>query len=325
VTIKITNMSPNSGATAKLFLYGVGTVKRTVNMTGRGGWKTSDLLGDIQNRILQYTPDVLFLAIGSNDTYYEVPVATYKANLESIITQTRAANTNAEMVLITSSYMTANQSGAITADFYKPYNKALHELAAKYNCYYIDMIDFFKNYDVSLWRFDTVHLNKLGNTMFANYIIGKLMPTGSYNPKYINSYLSYTSSRRSEALVKKEFHGLHVATWDGVGTNTFTFTNTYSTNDNVLSTVSKDGTTVYRLNVKMSIDESRIGRYPFVSQFVNATVKQACPLILDPVGVTTGTETFMYNIYRIESGVLRTVTQADWDNNPTAFVFQISY
>lgn len=194
VTVKITNMAAHSGTAAKLFLNAVGTIKRNVYMTGHGGWMVSELLEDIRSRILQYSPDVLLLAIGSNDAYYQTPVDIYKANLESVINQARAIKPKCEIVLFTSSYMTEDKAGAIDAEDYKFYNSALRDLSAEYNCHLIDMVDFFKDFDISLWRYDNVHLNKMGNTMFARYVINRLMPLGDYNPKYINASLYYTDS-----------------------------------------------------------------------------------------------------------------------------------
>jgi hypothetical protein len=187
VDIKFKNFT-NASGNKELIFQGVGTIKRNVYLTGHGGWKASDFLADINNRVLQYVPDLVILSLGANDIYGNVPVATYKSNMEQIINQIRTTNSLAEIVLLTSP-----QTLAYTESQQTPYNDALKALAIQYNCFYVDLIKLFKNVPISSWRFDNVHLSKLGNEILGRFMINLLMPVSTKKDIFISSYRYFTS------------------------------------------------------------------------------------------------------------------------------------
>ena len=190
VTIKLTNLVP-ANSEAEIIVHGVGSIERQVHLTGRGSWTSGDLLADINHRILHYNPDLLIVILGANDIAQGVDSDSYKSNMQQIITQTRAVNTGAEIVLMTSPQM-SEYSEAI----HKAYNFKLEELAQEYRCYYVDLVELFKNTPTSQWRFDNVHLTRYGNDVLAKTLLHVLLPVGLYDKDLTNSEMTFSSGRR---------------------------------------------------------------------------------------------------------------------------------
>lgn len=190
VTIKLTNFVPTDSE-AGIILHGVGSIERKVHLTGRGSWTSGDLLADINNRILQYSPDLLIVILGANDIAHGVGSDTYKSNMQQIITKTHRANASAEIVLITSPQMSEYSEAT-----QKVYNRKLEELAQEYRCYYVNLVELFKNTPTSQWRFDNVHFTRYGNSVLAKTLLNLLVPVGLYDKDLTNSEMSFYSGRR---------------------------------------------------------------------------------------------------------------------------------
>jgi len=74
---------------------------RVVN-AGRGGQNTRNLLARLARDVLAHKPDLVVLIVGTNDMLNSrnaVPIAEYKANLERLVRQVRAAGS--QLILLT--------------------------------------------------------------------------------------------------------------------------------------------------------------------------------------------------------------------------------
>lgn len=184
----------------RIYFYGIGSVKNDINLTGKGGEKTKWLLDNIDDRVLKYNPDLVIVSMAANDIFYNVPVDEFEKNYRSIIENIKNQNKKCEIVILTSPLMdTFSESDQ------KCYNDIQLKLAREFNCYYVDLIEVFRNTPISEWRFDNVHFSKEGNTILANYMLNLILTNGTYDKKLVDSYkyfnnLNYYKEKKEPKL-----------------------------------------------------------------------------------------------------------------------------
>ena len=141
---------------------------------GAGGWVSGNFnqSGTYYNPINyleQFAPKLTIYDIGINDWDTSVSVATYKTNVQAIIT---AAKTVGDIILVTP--IPSNPSFAsIPNATQQLYVAALYQLAATNNVPLIDNFSRWQSYAVSNsvgFYYDSLHGNALGYNDFANPI-----------------------------------------------------------------------------------------------------------------------------------------------------------
>lgn len=203
--IKLTNFvqtasSPAANNEMQVFLCGIGTKYTPVYLTGFGGKTSQWLLDNIQDRILQYNPDLVLITIGANDLWAGISAVQHEANLRNICTQIRTQNSNTQILLMTSTPQhnpnniedTTSPYGAYS--LIRPYCDAMEKVAIDFGCYFVDLFKVFDNIPISLWRYDNVHMTHYGNTILARNVIQTLMPQAVHDKKMVDSDLTFTNS-----------------------------------------------------------------------------------------------------------------------------------
>jgi acyl-CoA thioesterase I len=91
------------------------------------GWTSQNGLRQAKDkRIGKEMPDLVIIAFGMNDVYYQRDVAKYRSNIRGIIEQVRADAPDAEFILVAT--MPANAERGITTDKFPLYRDALASL-----------------------------------------------------------------------------------------------------------------------------------------------------------------------------------------------------
>lgn len=189
-----TATSPESTGLMEVEILGVGTKYSPVYMTGQGSTTSQWLLDNIQDRILKYNPNFVGIVTGTNDVFLGVTVDEYKSNLDNICAKIKNKNPKTEILLIGCGSYRSVDGQNLNNSYYKqdstviPYINASKEIANKYNCYFISMMELFKNVPITDYRADNCHLNKYGNTMLLRSVVNMIMPKGLYDYKYLSSY-----------------------------------------------------------------------------------------------------------------------------------------
>jgi hypothetical protein len=155
--------------------------KVDVNMTGHGGWTSTQVLADYQNMVGQYAPDLVFYIIGANDLDQRVPVLTTLANIESFIAKTRSAKPHANIVLITTTPMDAFPKDGVAGELID----GMCDLALEHGCYFVDNYEVFKNIPTALWRVDNVHMTIQGGSFLYKHIRNLVFPSMATAAGYI--------------------------------------------------------------------------------------------------------------------------------------------
>ncbi len=112
------------------------------------------------------TPDVVFIDLNRNDWTQAVPIATYTANIQTLITQAKAGG--ADVVLLTGNPSSAGTAPIATQQLYV---NALYSLASTNNVLLIDTWNaFFSGNEATAatlgLMFDGVHPNEAGSDFF---------------------------------------------------------------------------------------------------------------------------------------------------------------
>lgn len=139
---------------------------------GITGGNTEELLKRFEIENEARNPNVIIIAIGTNDAAYLnsgkdnfVPVGKFKSNLEKIINQSR--NFDAEIILIGLTNVDDNKVNPVpwATDFHYnndnivKYNDALKEICEKNNVLFMEMMDLLNEKDLE----DGLHPNSEGH------------------------------------------------------------------------------------------------------------------------------------------------------------------
>lgn len=113
------------------------------------------------------TPDIVFLCLLQNDAAAAVSLATYRANINTLITQYQGLGATVVVAL-----PPACSTGTVATATWKGYADALYDAAAAYNCPVLDVNDRVGAYAAGnpngIYNIDGVHLTPAGNALWAS-------------------------------------------------------------------------------------------------------------------------------------------------------------
>lgn len=314
INISFENITPRvEDSQSVIFLYGIGTINNNIELTGRGSQKTDWLLANLDEKVLQYNPDLAIIIMGANDIFQDVTLEVFESNVRGIVEGIRNKNPNCEIVWITSPKLDSHSE-----EIHKLYNSITKKICLEHNCYHVDLIDMFKNMKTSDWKYDNVHLNKSGNTILCQNILNLLIPNGTYNKKFINSDL-YASNIEYYSKVPKKVSGTMSAYWNNT-TSSFSLTYYFSTElEKHIQSVTKVDSN--KIKVTLKGDSRRVlERMPIVTQFGG----NANMVIAKGYAFTYSPGEFIYTLYIENNGVLRLANESDW-NAEGNFKFMINF
>lgn len=192
-------------------IIGYTTVHAKVDITAHGGWTSGQVLLDFDNMIGHHTPDLVFIQLGANDMGTGVSLATFKANVESIITRTREIKPNSDIVLAstTPTDIFPNRWGGARGHIH-----GLYQLAVKHQCYFVDLYDVFGTVDTAIWRYDNVHTTIVGGNYVFRHLRDLVFPSIKTAEGYIADarFQVFAGVKQREPLPNKV-----IFSFDGTG------------------------------------------------------------------------------------------------------------
>jgi len=123
--------------------------------------------------VLEYRPDCILIQYGINDAYLGFTAGQFKRYIREMIEGIKA-DPNADIVLVTSSYLGSNEENGFVAEFYQ----TLVELGTEYGAavalthqYWKDKMDEGEVDFLSLVQYDMVHPTELGYRLMAEALM----------------------------------------------------------------------------------------------------------------------------------------------------------
>jgi lysophospholipase L1-like esterase len=155
------------------------SLERNWDIFGGVGETAAKVINGLTQITTQNIPKAAIIYLGVNETQNSISIATYKANLQTIIDS--LTSINCKIYLITPSPLINYNSST--------YATALIEVAILNNLEYLDIYSLMKNsYDYkmqSIYTNDLTHPNDLGHSFIARKIIEKF--NSNYNSGYIKN------------------------------------------------------------------------------------------------------------------------------------------
>jgi lysophospholipase L1-like esterase len=154
---------------------------RIVNK-GTSGHTTRDLKARWQADVIDQKPDWVSIMIGANDVWrqFDVPLQKewhvypdeYEANLEELVTQTKAAGI--KLILMTPFYIEPNRADAMRAQMDR-YGDIVKRLAAKHDAILVDVQAAFDealaNYYPATLGWDRIHPTQTGYMIITRAVL----------------------------------------------------------------------------------------------------------------------------------------------------------
>ncbi len=159
-------------------IAGVSCEARYANITGQGSRTARFLNYHFEDRIAKYSPDLMILVFGGNDTLFYSP-DEYRYYLEKLFSATKERFPNIKIITITIPYcgLVRNQLLGVTYENdeqlnqnSKKYNDVMMDLSKKYVAECIDSWELFKDIPIPEWRFDNIHLTRKGNDILYDKV-----------------------------------------------------------------------------------------------------------------------------------------------------------
>lgn len=321
--IKLTNFiqtaaTPDSAGNRMLFLYGIGSKLTNIYLTGQGGTTSQWMRENLQERILQYSPDIVFLVEGANDLFQNFSVETYRNNMQAIITAIRANNPRTEIVLLSTTQMSDYPLSQIL-----PFADVTRELAQVNNCYFIDLVRLFANLDPTLWRIDNVHMSIFGNDILVNTAMDLVFKGANY-PKELMSGNEAVYIQNKKFPVPYEPAGYGRIQYSST---TGAFTIPFQSSEGLIVSAARVGNNqiklVFKANTVMTIDGAiRNGFLYDISIKPFATSGNVPGLTFDIVVGGWDKNEAVINLKKAGGVAL---TDADWSTYANDFKFVVSY
>ena len=177
----ITEAGAGPGGYVTLVMRGLEAngVKATSIPAGISGHKSNDMLGRLQNDVLNKKPDWMTLSCGVNDVWHGangVPLDKYQQNIIAIVE--KCQSTGVKVMILTATMIGEDQPNANNQKLIA-YNDFLRKLAKEKKCLLADL-----NADMqaaiaragadkkgNLLTSDGVHMNPAGNVMMATGVL----------------------------------------------------------------------------------------------------------------------------------------------------------
>lgn len=171
---KIENISMDS----HIILIGGADVNISVQLTGSGSKTAEWMLENIDERIMQYKPNLCIMIIGANNRRMKNP-ESFRDAMEKIIDNLRTKETS--LILLSPPHSFSTDPGEGKDNRYlpdesitKPILDVLKNLSLKYDLTHMDLFELFSGIKSSRWRFDNTHFTRYGNHVLFEEIRGAL-------------------------------------------------------------------------------------------------------------------------------------------------------
>lgn len=286
------------------------TSKRTeVELTGTGGFTSSQLLSNWAAKVTQYQPDVLICIVGANDAYKDTGLDVFKSNIREMHRLAKNSNSGCEILWLSTPY---SNEDLVSNEVAQTYVDALREISDELDDPFVDIVEFFRNVPPSVYRFDNIHWTREGNQILSRYI-ANLLGFG-YQAKEIKSDYSLFGGQDTPN-VKAVKPSTVLLSGDVSSSNqVFDVSRISGLANEVVSAVASSPAIV-KVTMKRDVKFYRELR---VEKFFYAGKMFLTPKTTQPVAG----KTFNFAILNPDGSA---IADADWDSHSNDFRFLISY
>lgn len=161
----ISDVSPLSGSgNAILPFYGAHQREVSVPyLTGKGGYTSGQILGEINSLVSDYDPDCIIYIIGANDLALSDP-SEFNLNVREFVSLSKSKNPSCEILLI-------SQPPSDTGRDVIPFVKVLSDISREVKgVSFIDLYHSLIDLSPSFYRYDNIHFNKNGDDLVFNIV-----------------------------------------------------------------------------------------------------------------------------------------------------------
>ncbi|MBS0044494.1 SGNH/GDSL hydrolase family protein [Shewanella sp. M16] len=290
-------------------LIGVASKRTEVELTGSGGYSSSQLLAAWPDKVTQYQPDVLICIVGANDPYKGVSVETFKDNIRELNNLTKSSNEGCEILWLSTPY---SGEAVVPNAIAQEYVDALRQVADELGDGFVDIVEFFKNIPTDIYRFDNIHFTKEGNQILARYI-ANLIGLGDQLKEIKSDYSLYKQQKTPNVAEVKPSVILLTGTVSSTN-KVFKIERKSGLGNEVISAVA---TSPAVIQVTM---KRRNNHYKsiLVDKFFFGGKMFLCPIIQ----LTPTSKTFNFAVLNPDG---TTITDGDWDTYASDFKFLIRY
>lgn len=323
--IKLTNFvqthpAPSADGLMLTFIYGIGTKYTEIHMTGKGNTTSQWLLDNIQERILDFNSDIVFIATGANDITNSITADQTYANVKAIVEAIRTNKPSTEIILLST---TRRSTQTIVETL--PYADALRKVAQEKDCGFVDLVKLFvdvnTNIDKMAWSFDGVHMSILGNDILAQTVLREFFNGANYPKELVSGDEAYYRDK-TKYEYPKQIHG-----WARLSFSSGDYVIDSQSSEKWIESVVKSGTNKivikFKANAVMTINS--VVRSGFVyglsaQQYFTTSTPPNLALSVQLAGWALDTITLY--LRKIDGTA---ILETDYTNEPTAFKIMITY
>ncbi|MBN2852648.1 MAG: SGNH/GDSL hydrolase family protein [Clostridia bacterium] len=154
----------------RLNIIGFSKTGNQVFLTGSGSKTTRWLADNLNERVMNYSPDLLIMIIGANDRANSSVKEAYES-MKTILDTVKC-----EVLILTTPHSSTTDPDTLNEYIpdkvkTKPLIDNLYRLSDEYAVPMIDLFRFFSGTESKIWRYDNVHFSVKGNEMLYNYIV----------------------------------------------------------------------------------------------------------------------------------------------------------
>lgn len=187
--IRITNATPNgSNEDSVIYICGVSAKYTPVDLTGYGGQASDWLLSNLQTRVIDYDPDIVFCIIGANDHYKGLDADQTEANLRAIVSSLRTHNPLMNIVFLSPPL---SDESLTPNSFMVDVHDRMERVCAETGCYFYSVQRLFERVNITDYRYDSIHFSKAGNNLIALDLIARTIGPAVICPELIDSNTNY--------------------------------------------------------------------------------------------------------------------------------------
>jgi lysophospholipase L1-like esterase len=289
---------------------GFTSVRTNCELTGTGGYTSTQLLSTWAQKVTNYNPDLLVCIVGANDAFQGTDIDLFKQNIRDMSSLAKASNSGCQILWLSTPY---SNEDLVLNSVAQQYVDALRSVCVEIGDNFIDIVSFFEMIPTSEYRFDNIHWTREGNALLSRYVAEVL----GYSHKNIDLKPNYSLYGNAVTpggkYVKKSVDLISGIT--SSASKVFTVTRERGPSSEVLSAEAVPGTTAV-IEVTMSKElqnyhKVEVEKFGFSSSALRTIVTV----------FNRGTTTFRFVILNPDGTAVQDV---DWDASPEDFKFKIS-
>ncbi len=151
-------------------VIGLSSEERTWEVSGYGSMTVDFFVRNYEEKVRPFSFDAVLMILGAND-YQHTPLADFESAYRTLLERIRVQCPGTQIVLMSPTDLQNATDPESDANSYtslktaEPYRDVMRKLASEFDGEWFDTLEAFKGYPIGKWRFDNVHMTRLGNVL----------------------------------------------------------------------------------------------------------------------------------------------------------------